>query len=186
MKKFVKILGDIINEQLVEGIEFAVDPRTKKELSDPFKKDDDYAIDYRSGDQPVKIKVGGSIESEPLPSLGSLTDPAVDCLNNVLAQPQFKGKWSNIWGYANRSVAGTSTKSEHSYGNALDYVGKKGNLDPIMQTLADYLVDNSSELKVKNVIYNYKIWNSPKGWHDYDTSGGKSPHTDHVHVDFIR
>jgi hypothetical protein len=184
MKKFVKILGDIINEQLVEGFEFAVDPKTGKELSDPFKND--YAIDYRSGNQPVKIKVGGSMEDEPLPPLESLTDPAVDCLNNVLSQPQFKGKWSNIWGYADRYVAGSKIKSEHSYGNALDYVAKGGDLDPTMQKLADYLVDNASELKVKNVIYNYKIWNSPKGWHDYDTSGGKSAHTDHVHVDFIK
>ena len=186
MKKFVKILGDIINKQVVEGLEFAVDPRTKKELSDPFTTDDDYAIDYRSSDQPIKVKTGISFEEEPLPNIDVLTTPAIETLENILSQPQFKGKWSTIGGKAVRTIAGETTMSEHSYGNALDFHGKKGNLDPIMQTLADYLVDNSSELKVKNVIYNYKIWNSPKGWHTYNTSGGKSPHTDHVHVDFIR
>jgi hypothetical protein len=178
MKKFVNILRDIIDEQITGAFPFAVDPVTKKELAT------DYSIDFTTA-TPTRSQPT-NIENEPLPDINSLTDNAKNCLTNVLSQPQFKLKWSNIWGYSNRNIAGTDTKSEHASGNALDFVGAKGNLDPIMQTLADYLVANATELKVKNVIYNYKIWNSPEGWHTYDTSGGKSPHTDHVHVDFIK
>jgi cell wall-associated NlpC family hydrolase len=52
MKKFVNILRDIIDEQITSAFPFAVDPVTKKELPT------DYSIDYRSGDQPVRVKIG--------------------------------------------------------------------------------------------------------------------------------
>lgn len=107
------------------------------------------------------------------------------CKQDVLSKPQFsKEKWSaiGVWSpKGGRNVAGTSVPSEHNIGNAIDWHGAKGIGDPVMQELADYLVANHSTYSAKNVIYNRRIWNSPKGWHTYT---GKNPHTNHVHVDF--
>jgi hypothetical protein len=104
------------------------------------------------------------------------------CKQDILSKPQFAAdKWSAIGIWSNRNIAGTNVKSQHASGNAIDWHGKKGPGDPVMQQLADYLVDNASKYQIQNVIYNRRIWNSNKGWHRYD---GRSPHTEHVHVDF--
>ena len=109
------------------------------------------------------------------------------CKQDVLSMPQFSAdKWSaiGIWPpKGGRNIAGSNTPSQHNYGNAIDWHGKRGKYDPVMQKLADYLVSNASKYNIVNVIYNKKIWNSPKGWHVYN---GENPHTNHVHVDFKR
>lgn len=104
------------------------------------------------------------------------------CKQDVLSKPEFSAnKWSAIGIWSKRNIAGTNTPSQHSYGNAIDWHGAKGIGDPIMQELADYLVDNASKYHIANVIYNRKIWNQPNGWYHYS---GQNPHTNHVHVDF--
>lgn len=104
------------------------------------------------------------------------------CKQDILSKPQFSAdKWSAIGIWSKRNIAGTNVKSQHASGNAIDWHGKKGPGDPVMQDLADYLVNNASKYNIVNVIYNKRIWNSPKGWHPYR---GKNPHTEHVHVDF--
>lgn len=108
----------------------------------------------------------------------SLTSKAKACLDHILSLPQFsKDKWKSIQKIAYRKIAGTDIQSQHAVGNAIDWVGNP----TLMQKLANYLVSNANMLHVKNVIYNKKIWNSPKGWHEYT---GVNTHTDHVHVDF--
>lgn len=113
------------------------------------------------------------------------TDAVKFCKKNILSKPQFsKEKWSAIGVWppkGGRNVAGTSVPSQHNIGNAIDWHGAKGVGDPVMQELADYLVANHSVYSAKNVIYNRRIWNSPKGWHVYK---GEDPHTNHVHIDF--
>jgi len=114
------------------------------------------------------------------------TDATKFCKTDILSKPQFsKEKWSaiGVWSpKGGRNVAGTDIPSEHNIGNAIDWHGAKGIGDPVMQELADYLVANHSVYSAKNVIYNRRIWNSPKGWHAYK---GENPHTNHVHIDFI-
>lgn len=170
MKKLVKILSTVITEQL----DFLIDPKTGKDLPKNL------TLYYDPTTLTPSVVDPTNIENEPLPPLGNLNQKTKNCLNDVLSQPQFKGKWNQIGGYANRNIAGETTKSEHAFGNALDFHGKTSD---VMQTLADYLVSNATRLEAKNVIYNRKIWNSPRGWHPYT---GQNPHIDHVHVDFIR
>ena len=116
--------------------------------------------------------------------LAEQTTATIYCKRDVLSRAEFSAdKWKAIGIMSKRNIAGTNTPSQHSIGNAIDWHGKKGPGDPVMQKLADYLVSNASKYNFVNVIYNKKIWNSPKGWHVYN---GKNPHTDHVHVDFKR
>lgn len=104
------------------------------------------------------------------------------CKQDVLSKSQFSSnKWKAIGIWSKRNIAGTNTPSQHSYGNAIDWHGAKGIGDPIMQELANYLVDNASKYNIANVIYNRKIWNQTRGWYSYS---GQNPHIDHVHVDF--
>lgn len=110
------------------------------------------------------------------------TSALLFCKKRVLAQPEFSAdKWKAIGTLAHRKIANTNTISQHSLGNAIDWHGKKGPGDPIMQRLANHFVKNADIYQVQNVIYNKRIWNSPAGWHAYK---GKNPHIDHVHVDF--
>jgi hypothetical protein len=111
------------------------------------------------------------------------TEATIFCKKTILAKPQFAAnKWKAIGIWSKRNIAGSSTPSQHSYGNAIDWHGANGPGDPVMQQLADHLVANSFTYRVQNVIYNKQIWNAAGGWHAYN---GKNPHTDHVHVDFV-
>jgi hypothetical protein len=104
------------------------------------------------------------------------------CKQLVLSKPEFSAdKWKAIGIWSKRNIAGTNTPSQHSMGNAIDWHGKKGIGDPVMQKLANWLVKNADIIQAQNIIYNRKIWNPSHGWHAYS---GVSPHTDHVHVDF--
>jgi len=106
------------------------------------------------------------------------------CKQDVLSKSQFSAdKWKAIGIFSNRNIGGTNIKSQHAFGNAIDWHGKKGTNDPVMQELADYLVDNASKYNIANVIYNRRAWSLNSGWTTYH---GQSPHTDHVHVDFKR
>ena len=102
--------------------------------------------------------------------------PPVDLAHTAIVQ---KFPKMHSWGIcACRSVAGSSTPSQHSYCNAEDWNGSKSD----MQALANYLVRNAKKLNVAHVIYNHRIWSAGVGWHAYD---GVNPHTDHCHVDFL-
>jgi hypothetical protein len=89
-----------------------------------------------------------------------------------------KGKHADcnfLGAFVCKHVIGTSTPSQHSYGNAVDAgAGTMGEL----RKLADQLVDEAKTLSVAHVIVADKIWNQDVGWHDYT---GEFHH--HVHVD---
>lgn len=106
-----------------------------------------------------------------------------------VADTSGNGKIDAVWGFIKskhadsnflgafvcKNVAGTSTPSQHSYGNAVDAgAGTMGEL----RKLADELVDEAGALSVAHVIVGDKIWNQDVGWHDYT---GDFHH--HVHVD---
>lgn len=171
--KLISILKESITEQLGVGLwDLPEDPKAP--------------IGLTKDNKPIYRKtsvLGGGGNSEPLPPLGNLNKNSINCLDDVLSVPKFKGKWSEIGGFNNRTIGTTSTKSEHAFGNALDWHGKDSS---IMQELADYFVSNAERLKIKYIIYNYKIWSSATGWTTYNVPAGGSPHTDHVHVDFIK
>ena len=88
--------------------------------------------------------------------------------------------------YNDRNVAGTSKKSSHAEGRALDiHLSAK---DPDQKSLGDQLfrtiVSRARSIGVDNVIWNRQIWSvkhpRPRAYH------GLNSHTDHLHVEFTR
>jgi hypothetical protein len=116
-----------------------------------------------------------------------ITPAAKFCLDYILSLPQFsRDKWSAIGVDGHKKIGTTNTPSEHATGNAIDWHGKQGVGDPVMQQLADYLVDNADMFNAQYIIYNTKIWSRSQGWYIYNVPRGGSKHLDHVHVDFKR
>lgn len=66
-----------------------------------------------------------------------------------------------------RPIAGTSSWSQHSYGNAVDVWGSPARLEALYQETSR----NRPWLAVRTLCYNRR-------------GGCTTPHTDHVHVDF--
>jgi hypothetical protein len=115
------------------------------------------------------------------------TPAAESCAKHILNLPQFsKDKWSEVIGKGHSEIGKTGVTSEHADGNAIDWHGKQGIGDPVMQQLANYLANNANKLRVQYVIYAMKIWSSSQGWHTYKMPKGGDPHYNHVHVDFKR
>lgn len=116
----------------------------------------------------------------------TLTPAAKFCLDYVLKQPEFsRDNWSAIGGRGHKKIGSTSVSSQHAVGNAIDWHGKQGKGDPIMQRLADYFVDNANFFHAQYIIYNRMIWSPTLGWHVYKIPAGGSAHEDHVHIDFV-
>ena len=88
--------------------------------------------------------------------------------------------------YNDRNVAGTEKKSSHAEGRALDIHLSANNPDQLSlgNQLFDVLIRKASVLGIDNVIWNRQIWSQV---HKYKRPyNGKSPHTDHIHVEFTR
>ena len=115
--------------------------------------------------------------------LAKLTPLAKNCLYDVIEQFG-EDSFSTIGGYNYRNIAGSDTLSEHAYGNALDLHPKNGD-KTIGDRVQQCLLQNRSALQISSIIWNRKIW-SPRKNYAERTYTGDNPHTDHVHVDFIR
>lgn len=79
--------------------------------------------------------------------------------------------------YVCKTIVGTSTRSQHSYGNAVD-IGA-GSMDQLHK-IADWIVARHRELDIQTVIVDRQVWTPAEGWHQY--SGERHFH---VHADFI-
>jgi hypothetical protein len=126
----------------------------------------------------IKLK---QILSESIPSPSSLTPLAAACLSAVLNQFG-RNTFKNIWGLNKRNISGTSVASEHTTGNALDFMvydNKK-----LGDRVNNYLLDNAERLGIQNIIWYKKIWSRPS--FTERNYGGVNDHKDHVHVDFIK
>lgn len=89
--------------------------------------------------------------------------------------------------YNCRTVRGSSTRSLHGEGRALDWglpLGADGKGTAHGRALVDLLGAHAHLLGVQCVIYDRRIWSrrSPDG-RDY---GGASPHYDHLHIELSR
>lgn len=99
----------------------------------------------------------------------------------------------NIGGYANRTIAGTKTLSDHALGKAIDVMLTPDYNSPAKRalgnTVASHFVNNAARWGTKYVIYYDRI-NSGRGWGPYGhPGGGRSDtlqHRDHVHVSFYK
>jgi hypothetical protein len=110
--------------------------------------------------------------------------PAPRYLSHLLRAnfPQIK----QIGIYNDRYIAGTTIKSAHAEGRAIDF--HLSARDPEQRGLADQLVvaliRNARQLGIDNVIWNRQIWSVRySGPRPYK---GQNPHTDHVHAEFTR
>jgi hypothetical protein len=87
--------------------------------------------------------------------------------------------------YNDRNVAGTTRKSAHAEGRALDIHLNVNRPDEklIGDSLYRIFIEAAYETGIDNVIWNRMIWSRAKGEHTYT---GVSPHRDHIHVEFTR
>lgn len=87
----------------------------------------------------------------------------------------------NSGGYAYRQKVGGKSLSEHSYGRAIDFFATPETMKKIADTLVHHPL-------VQHVIYANKVSSYGQQWKDYGATkaNGKSPHYDHVHVDFLK
>jgi hypothetical protein len=87
--------------------------------------------------------------------------------------------------YNDRNIAGTSKKSAHAEGRALDIHLKVD--DPEDKLIGDNLyrifIEVADQTGIDNVIWNRTIWSRARGQHAYQ---GQNPHTDHIHVEFTK
>jgi hypothetical protein len=83
--------------------------------------------------------------------------------------------------YNCRYIGGTNTLSQHASGRAGDSAHNiiNGHSHPSGKVFANWLVQNHAILGIQEVISDYRRWdNQQQRWESY---GGQSPHTDHVH-----
>lgn len=102
--------------------------------------------------------------------------------NASKAADYFGGRYGirSIGGRGPGSVPG----SDHPKGLALDFmINNIPNGKARGTSLANDVIKNYKAWNVKYVIWNRYIWFPGRGWHKYS---GPSPHTDHVHVSFLR
>lgn len=88
---------------------------------------------------------------------------------------QYAGvKFLGVWGDESHK----KRKSDHNTGNALD-IGilniEQGD------KIAEQLISEADDKRIKYLIFNNKIWSPEKGWKKYNKD---NPHTNHVHVSF--
>jgi len=103
--------------------------------------------------------------------------------------PQVK----NLGIYVCRNIKGTTTKSAHSEGRALD-IGINANKPEekvVGDALFHALIRAAHKSSIDNIIWNRQIWSVSKGgprpWiGNYPKGGPKNPHTDHIHVEWTR
>jgi hypothetical protein len=98
---------------------------------------------------------------------------------------------ANLGIYVCRNVKGTSTKSAHAQGRALD-IGVNAHRLPekvVGDGLFHALIRAAHKSGIDNVIWNRQIWSTAKGgprpWiGSYSNGAAKNPHTDHIHVEW--
>jgi hypothetical protein len=92
-----------------------------------------------------------------------------------------QANWPGQFGFgvtAIRYIGGTNVLSQHSYGNAVDNFSAFAT----MQTMANAAFASSDARSLAHLIFNRQVSSYGGPWHAYT---GVSPHTDHVHADFV-
>lgn len=101
-------------------------------------------------------------------------------VDSILKDLEKRFKISSFGGYANRGKVGGKGKSMHAFGRAIDIFSTPSE----MSKIANYVKNNPLS---QYTIYNNKVSTKGGKWTGYGATkaNGKSPHTDHVHADFI-
>lgn len=101
-------------------------------------------------------------------------------VDSILKDLEKRFKISSFGGYANRGKVGGKGKSMHAFGRAIDIFSTPSE----MSKIANYVKNNPLS---QYTIYNNKVSTKGGKWTGYGATkaNGKSPHTDHVHADFV-
>ena len=84
-----------------------------------------------------------------------------------------------------KQIAGSTTFSQHSWGNAVDLMASGDDLERIAHNAVRQGTEKTKSnegdlLPVDRVIFKERIWRPNEGWSAYTGE----PHTNHVHIDF--
>lgn len=109
--------------------------------------------------------------------------PGAKALMAVLLQLGKAAKLFNLGIYNCRLISGSTSRSVHGDGRALD-VGVPGSRNPDGTKLVKRLLPHVGKLGVQTIIWNRTIWSakSPSG----RPYLGVHPHFDHVHIELTR
>jgi hypothetical protein len=134
---------------------------------------------------------------------GQLTPAAKKCIE-VVTKEFGRSSFPMIGTFNDRNVAGTSIKSQHAFGNAVDFhVPDELKYGPVERDshkkhrvaspegkilgdrVKDFLLQHVDDLDIQLIIWYREDWNRSTNFRkgSYD---GVHPHYNHVHVDFIR
>lgn len=119
-----------------------------------------------------------AVETE-WPAADTPGTPAIDKVYSaVFRNPAYANKGVVSWGIVNcRRIAGSSSWSQHAWGNGLDIHASFA----VMTDLAAFLAMEARDgrLPIAQILFDGKAWTPDQGWHPANLS---SPHTDHIHV----
>jgi hypothetical protein len=85
--------------------------------------------------------------------------------------------WGFIGTFSCRRIAGSSSWSQHAWGNAIDFTGSTSKMNAMTSWLAQKA--SSGQLPISQIIHNRQVWTPMYGWMYYS---GIDPHYTHVHV----
>ncbi|MET0521457.1 MAG: hypothetical protein ABW156_05700 [Jiangellaceae bacterium] len=158
------------------------------------------AANVGGDDAPQSSDGGSSSNADPaprnndgsLPSEGcSVNDPTTSgCITPRLAHAMKEAKSAGFTRFV--KCFREQNSGEHPKGRACDFAAQKntfggdatGGDKTYGNNLANYFINNSSELGVLYVIWYRRIWLPSSGWKSYSGAGGdpSSDHTNHVHL----
>ena len=127
------------------------------------------------------MKLKDLLLEKNFPNPSSLSPAAQRCLSKVLNKFG-QDKFEYIWGRVAKNIDGTDVASQHTYGNALDFMVFSDK--ELGDAVNNFLLKNRENLDIRNLIWYQKIWNSSTDFTGKPYTG-KHSHKDHVHVDFI-
>ncbi len=140
-----------------------------------------------AGANPAPRNNDGSLPSEGC----SVDDPTTGgCITPRLAHAMKQAKNAGFTRFV--KCFREQNSGEHPKGRACDFAAQKntfggdatGGDKTYGNNLANYFINNSSELGVLYVIWFRRIWLPSSGWKSYSGAGGdpSSDHTNHVHL----
>lgn len=132
-------------------------------------------------------------EKAPVPG-GVALSPGKTSSTRVLGlTPQAMGVYNAVmarWGAEINTVGGwrSSSRSDHQFGRAIDFMLTPGVESALGWTIAKYLAANAGELGVDHIIFEQKIWTpgNPTWRPMADRGSITQNHFDHVHVSVER
>jgi hypothetical protein len=122
-------------------------------------------------------------------STSTITDPCKRYANDVMQKsaPARNGRIKFGGVFNCRTVAGSTTFSQHAWGNAIDIFCDEDDLEAIaknvvLQATKQTKANDGLMVPVGMIIHHQQVWTPNQGFH---TVSSVEPHITHVHVQFL-